>query len=245
MPGNRPPARRVAGRPCAPPRYNHLDMLWVGQFGIEGGEAKERTPWVGAFPDPGRAEDASDIYVIVEPALPGSEEFCADLKNAIGDNFHKKKVSLTGGLLRALEMAHENLREWNRKSIKDHRVAAGVSCLAVHQREAYLAQVAPASAVLYRAGSVFPVAPRIPEASEPLGLLDECRPDFWRFELEDDDRVLLLSPGLAERLSEAELAEALDLPAEEALPDLYRKARGVENCGALLVAALPDETEAP
>jgi serine/threonine protein phosphatase PrpC len=182
--------------------------------------------------------------VIVEPALPGSEEFCGDLKNAIGDNFHKKKVSLTGGLLRALEMAHENLREWNRKSIKDHRVAAGVSCLAIHQHEAYLAQVAPASAVLYRAGSVFPVAPRIPDANEPLGLFDEFRPDFWRFELEEEDRILILSPGLAEKLTEADLSEALAMPAEVALPELYRKARGIENCAALLVAALPEEPEA-
>ncbi len=219
-------------------------MLWVGQFGVEEGEAKEHTPWVGAFPDHGKTEDPSDVYVIVEPALPGSEEFCGDLKNAIGDNFHKKKVSLTGGLLRALEMAHENLREWNRKSIKDHRVAAGVSCLAVHQHEAYLAQVSPASAVLYRAGSVFPVAPRIPDANEPLGLFDEFRPDFWRFEMEEDDRILILSPGLAEKLTEADLSEALALPAEDALPELYRKARGIENCAALLVAALPDEAEA-
>jgi serine/threonine protein phosphatase PrpC len=218
-------------------------MLWVGQFGVEEGEAKEHTPWVGAFPDHGKTEDPSDVYVIVEPALPGSEEFCGDLKNAIGDNFHKKKVSLTGGLLRALEMAHENLREWNRKSIKDHRVAAGVSCLAIHQREAYLAQVAPASAVLYRAGSVFPVAPRIPDANEPLGLFDEFRPDFWRFELEEDDRILILSPGLAEKLTEADLSEALAMPAEDALPDLYRKARGIENCAALLVVALPEEPE--
>lgn len=218
-------------------------MLWVGQFGVEEGEAKEHAPWVGAFPDPGRGEDSSDVYVIVEPALPGSEEFCEDLKNAIGDNFHKRKVSLTGGLLRALEMAHENLREWNRKSIKDHRVAAGVSCLAVHQQEAYLAQVAPASAVLYRAGGVFPIAPRIADANEPLGLFDEFRPDFWHFELEEDDRILVLTPSLAEKLTEADLSEALALPAEEALPELYRKARGVENCAALLVAAVPDDEE--
>jgi serine/threonine protein phosphatase PrpC len=220
-------------------------MIWVGQFGVEQGEAKEHAPWVGAFPDPSRSEDPSDIYVIVEPALPGSEEFCEDLKNAIGDNFHKRKVSLTGGLLRAMEMAHENLREWNRKSIKDHRVAAGVSCLAIYQHDAYLAQVAPASAVLYRAGSVFPVAPRIPDANEPLGLFDEFRPDFWRFELEEDDRILVLTPGLAEKLTEADLSEALALPADEALPELYRKARGIDNCAALLVAAMPDPDETP
>ena len=53
--------------------------LWVGQFGMEGGEARENTSWVGAYPDPGRAEEPSDLYVIVTPALPGSEEFCGVL----------------------------------------------------------------------------------------------------------------------------------------------------------------------
>ncbi len=47
--------------------------LWVGQFGMEGGEAREKTSWVGAYPDPGRAEEPSDLYVLVTPALPGSE----------------------------------------------------------------------------------------------------------------------------------------------------------------------------
>ena len=98
--------------------------------------------------------------------------------------------------------------------------------------------------MLYRAGSVFPVAPRIPDANEPLGLFDEFRPDFWRFDLEEDDRILILSPALAEKLTEADLSEVLAMPAEDALPDLYRKAQGIDNCAALLVAALPDEPEA-
>ena len=67
------------------------------------------------------------------------------MKDAIGDIFHESKASLTGGMLRALRSAHENLRDWNRRSLKEHRVAAGVSCLAMHDNEAYLAQVGPGS----------------------------------------------------------------------------------------------------
>lgn len=216
-------------------------MLWVGQFGIADGAAKEETPWVGVFPDRGRDEDASDLYVVVEPALPGSEEFCAELKTAIGSVFHKSKVSLTGGVLRALKAAHENLREWNRRSLKEHRVAAGVSCLAVHGQEAYLAQVAPASAAVYRDAFLTVLEPTMPDAIEPMGLFEEFWPEFTRFEVREGDRLLLLSPGLAQLLEEDGLTAALGLPTEEVLSALYLKARPLANCGALLVAAVPDE----
>ncbi len=210
-------------------------MLWVGQFGMQDGEAKPETPWVGAFP--GGGEDDADLYLIVEPATPGSEDFCADLKQVIGELFHKEKASLTGGVLRALRGAHENLRDWNRKSIKDHRIAAGVSCIALRGRDAYLAQVAPATAFLFRSGALMRIEPSLPDALEPLGLMEEFRPDFSHFELEDDDRLLILSPRLADAVPEVELTDALARPGEDAVPELYRHARGVADCGALLVAA--------
>ena len=217
-------------------------MLWVGQFGMENGEAKQITPWVGLFPgENGAPEGKADLYLIVEPASPGSEDFCADLKEAIGDLFHKEKASLTGGVLRSLRAAHENLRDWNRQSIKDHRVSAGVSCLALQGKDAYLAQVAPASAVLYRAGAVMRIEPRLPDAMEPLGLHEEFRPEFSRFEMEDDDRLLIMSPHLAVRLSDGDLSEALARPGEDALPEIYKQAKDVPNCGALLVACAEGE----
>ena len=219
-------------------------MLWVGQFGITDGEAREKTPWLGAFPGSGPSDEPSDLYLIVEPATEGSEEFCEELKEAISEVFHNDRLSLTGGLLRALKAAHENLREWNRRSLKDRRVAAGVSCLASRGDigEAYLAQVAPASAAHYRKGELFALEPSLPDASEPLGLYDEFWPQFSRFELEDGDRLLLLSPRLAQAIPAEGLTDALAAPHEEALQALYRHARPLTNCAALLVAVLPDPT---
>jgi hypothetical protein len=220
-------------------------MLWVGQFGIAAGEAREETPWVGVFPeDPAGplagAQDgeSSDLFLIVEPATAGSAEFCEELKEAVGTVFHRSKASLTGGLLRALQAAHENLREWNRQSLKDHRVAAGISCVAVRGHEAYLAQVAPAAAAHLRAGRLQELIPSLPDATEPLGLFDEFWPQFARFDLDPGDRLLLLSPGLARALPPDELAASLALPAEETIPSLYRLARALPDCGAVLVAAV-------
>ena len=186
-------------------------MLWVGQFGIAGGQAQEETPWIGVFPEETRGPDSSDLYLIVEPATADSAEFCAELKEAIGAVFHSTKASITGGLLRALQGAHENLREWNRRSMRDNRVAAGVSCVAVRGREAYLAQVAPASAAFFREGSLRPLQPSLPDATEPLGLFDEFWPEFSQLRdgsrrppaAADASACARLAPGRAGRVAGA------------------------------------------
>jgi len=218
-------------------------MLWIGQFGIADGEAKEDTPWVGIYRDDDREEDPSDLYVLVEPALPGSEEFCGEMKDAIGAIFHDTKASLTGGMLRALRSAHENLRDWNRRSLKEHRVAAGVSCVAVRDGEAFLAQVGPASAAFYHAGKLTKIAPSVPDSVDALGLNEEFWPEFTRIELADGDRLLVLSPGLAEAIPAKEMAAALTLDGEQTLPDLYRRARDQQNAAALLIAAQGEQDQ--
>jgi hypothetical protein len=215
-------------------------MLWVGQFGIADGQAQEETPWIGVFPEETRGPDSSDLYLIVEPATAGSAEFSAELKEAIGTVFHSTKASLTGGLLRALQGAHENLRDWNRRSMRDNRVAAGVSCVAVRGQEAYLAQVAPASAVFYHKGDLRPLQPSLPDAAEPLGLYDEFWPEFSHFEMETGDQLLLLTPALARALPPEEPLASLALAVDGVLPALYRSARSLPDCGAVLVAALAD-----
>lgn len=215
-------------------------MVWIGQFGIVDGEAQEETPWVGIYRDDDRdSDDVVDLYVLVEPALPGSEEFVGEMKDAIGDIFHDTRYSLTGGILRALRSAHENLRDWNRRSLKEHRVAAGISCLALRREEAYLAQVGPARAVFLHQGKLQNIVPQVPEAVEALGLEEEFYPEFSHFDFAPGDRLLMMSPPLIEALEGPELAATLAMSGEQALPLLYDKAQGQENCGAVLVAAAP------
>ena len=219
-------------------------MLWVSKFGIANGEATEDSPWVGAYPDPNRGEGSSDLYVIVQPALPGSEEFCTDLRNAIGETFHKKKVSLTGGLLGALKAAHENLRDWNERSMQEHQIGAGVSVLAVRAREAYLGQAGPASAVFYRDFAATEIVPEFPEAQGLLGVAEEVWPQFTRYELVNGDRFVILTPGLTAKIGEEALAEVLQLPPDLALKDLFRRLRQESLCGAVLIAVEPKPAQA-
>jgi len=220
-------------------------MLWVSKFGIANGEAAEDSPWVGAFPGPDRNEDSSDLYTIVHPALPGSEEFCGDLRDAIGETYHQTKVSLTGGLLKAIKAAHENLRDWNERSMREHQVGAGASVLAIRGREAYLGQAGPASAVFYRDFAASEIVPALPEAQGALGVGDEIWPQFTRYDLVDGDRLVILTPGLVPAIGVETIAEALQLPPDDALKELFRHLRQQPLCGAVLIAAEPDPPEPP
>jgi hypothetical protein len=70
-------------------------------------------------------------------------------------------------------------------------------------------------------------------------MFDEFWPEFSLFEMEEGDRLLLMTPGLAQSLPEEGLGGSLALPADEVLPALYRQANALPDCGAVLVAALP------
>jgi hypothetical protein len=215
-------------------------MLWIGQFAVAGGQVTQETPWIGAYPDHGNGEDTADVYVMVTPALPGSAEFTTEMKDAIGEAFHRERVSLTGGVLRAVHGAHEELQAWNKRSLREHKVAAGVSCVAAGEDQVYLAQVAPSVAVLRRGGAVETLRPGLPEATRPLGLEEDPRPEFTALDLAVGDRVLLVSPELSDALSAEDFGMVLRAPEEDALTELYRRARGIGDCAALLIAVIPD-----
>jgi hypothetical protein len=215
-------------------------MVWAGQFGVVNGQASEETPWVGVYPDQEPDSDGpADLYMILEPALPGSEEFLAEMKDAIADIFHDSRYTLTGGILRALRSAHENLRDWNRRSLKEHRVAAGLSCVATRDGEVFLAQVGPARAALLHQAKLQQFEPTLPESKEPLGLEEEFYPEFHRFEIGAGDRLLITTPSMMQKLAPDSLAQVMAMKGEQALPALYEASRSLDNCGAVLIAGAP------
>src|SRR3990172_2446706 len=114
---------------------------WVGRFAIVQGQPQEEGPHLHSFPRQRPDEEEDELYVLVEPASPGSEEYTGQLVDAIGRMYQQDPLSLTGALLRSLKAAHQQLLEWNQRSLPEHRIGAGVSCLAVRGRTAYLAQV--------------------------------------------------------------------------------------------------------
>jgi hypothetical protein len=215
-------------------------MLWVGQFAIVAGEVKQETPWIGAYPDRGNDDETSDLYVLVTPALPGSAEFCTEMKDVIGEGYHREKISITGGILRCIESAHTELQGWNKRSLREHKVAAGVSVVAAGEESVYLGQVAPAAAILSSREALTIIRPSLAESRLSLGLENDPRPEFTELELDTGDRVLLVSPELTDALSEDDFRSVLGATEEDALTELYRRARDINECAALLIAVVPD-----
>jgi len=213
---------------------------WVGQFGIVQGQALEAGPWQGKFNLHSSSEGPVDLYVLVQPALPGSEEFCGQLVAVVGHLFERQDLSLTGALTKAISAAHENLREWNRRSLREHQVGAGLSCLVVRGTLAYLAQAGPSLAYFRRGAALTRLAPDDPRAGAVLGLAEELRPQLRRYELAPGDLLLVASPSLDEIVDEARLEGLLSRDAEEVLSELYLIARDQPDFSVFLLSCFEE-----
>jgi hypothetical protein len=209
---------------------------WVGRFGIARGQAEEMGPWQGAFTWREPGEEPADLYVLVHPALPGSEEFCGQLVAVIGHLFERQSLSLTGALIKAISAAHENLRDWNRRSLREHQVGAGLSCLVVRGPLAYLAQVGPSLAYYRSGGTLHRLVPQDPQSTTVVGLGEELRPELTRFDLSPGDLVLVTSPGLSDIANDETLDALLATDAEQALSEIYLLTRDLPDFSAFLLS---------
>ena len=209
---------------------------WPGHFGIFQGQVYELGPWQGSFTHPAREGEAIALYVLAEPALPESEEFCGQLVEVVGRLFQGENLSLTGALLRSLRAAHEHLREWNRKSLREHRVGVGASCVAVQDQLAYLAQAGPSLAYHLGGDRLRRLTPQSSEGAAPIGSDGEFFPELSRFELAPDDLLLLASPRLASLADDDLVAGILSRPVDDVLPELYRLTRDLPDFSAFLLA---------
>lgn len=213
---------------------------WVGQFTIVRGQPQEQGPCLGLFPAKRADGEAVDLFILAEPALPGSEAFSRQLIDAVAELFQREHLSITGGLVRALRAAHQTLLDWNRRSLREHQVGAGVSCLAVRNGLAYLAQAGPSLAYIWTGDSLEQIKPELEDAVRPLGMGERIYPEFHRIELKDGMMIILCSPSLSDVLDLAALTEVLKRGSEEAMMELYALTRHMSDFSLLLLAAIAE-----
>jgi len=217
---------------------------WVGRFAMVQGRPQEEGPFLRSFLRQRPDEEEDELYVLVEPASSGSAEYCGQLVDAIGRMYRQDTLSLTGAVARALRGANQQLRDWNERSLRDHQVGAGVSCLAVRGRTAYLAQIGPSAAYQVQDGRFQPVVPE-DGVREPLGQAEQVEPVFNRYQLSPGDLILVASSRIQQILDEQALRSVLLQGADEALAELYRLARDQQEFSLLLLACVVEpETEA-
>lgn len=220
--------------------------IWVGRFAIVEGQPQEESPLLRSFPRQRADEEEDELYVLVEPASPGGKEYCGQLVDAIGRLYGQDTLSMTGAVLRALQAAHQQLRDWNARALRDHRVEAGVSCLTVQDRTAYLAQVGPSVAYHVGDGRFTRIAPE-ESAAEPLGQAEGIAPVFSRHELSPGDLLLIASPRIDELVEEEALRSILLRGGDDALVELFRLARSQQEFSLVLLACVvePETGEVP
>ena len=207
---------------------------WIGRYAIVGGEAREDGP---RLVEHLRLQDEQRVRLLVlaDPVDERSAEFCEEVAAAVADLFVQESLSLTGGLLRALRQAHRNLAEWNGRSLREHRVAVGVTCVAVRGREATVAQAGPGLVYLAGPGGVRRLTTAGTPAARPLGSGDPVEPRFTAVAL-GPSRILALGSAAEDAAAPAAIARALDGDPDRALAALYALTRGVRDLAAALVA---------
>lgn len=216
--------------------------IWVGRYAIVAGDVREHGPWL-VERDTRRDDEELRLLVLVDPVDERSAELAPEVADAVAEMFIKETLSITGGLLRALRQAHINLAEWNRRSLREHRVAVGLTCIAVRGGDATIAQAGPG--VVYIAGpeGVRRLSTEGEDAARPVGGTEAVEPQFFSTPLEGRT-LLVLTANVDQIVGTGAIGEALLAGPERTLAELYRRTRGVEDMTAAVIVEVPDDLAA-
>src|SRR3990170_2846058 len=226
-------------------------QTWVARFVVDQGRVTEEGGLLRTFQRRRLDEPDVDLHILAEPEGAKGDELGAQALDAIGRLFLQDRLSLSGGLLRALGSTNQTLLDWNRRSLPREQVSAGITAAVVSGPVVYLAQAGPSLAFLRRGG---PSALRpgsgqassgrsalrrlVPEdaALTPLGGGD-LEPVLRRIDLAAGDIVLAASPALESVLDAGTLEALLSRGSDEALPELYLMTRDLPRFALFLVTA--------
>jgi serine/threonine protein phosphatase PrpC len=219
---------------------------WVGRFCVADGHVQEEGPWLSSLIRQ-RVDDAPDeLHVVVEPASPASAEYTAQLVDVIAQLYRKDALSLTGALTRALKAAHEHLLDWNAKSLPEHRIGAGASCIALSGPDAYLAQVGPSLAYVRRGdGTVRRLQADGADFDHSLGVMADFMPRLTRIALEPGDLIVLASSGMDRVIPQSHVERILARHQDDVLPEFYLLLKETQNQALVLLSCFEEEHDTP
>jgi sugar lactone lactonase YvrE len=184
------------------------------------------------------------------------KEARAVLEKLEQDYYYDLSAGALGALSKALIDANRRLFHLRRKLQIPKRAGVSVIAVVIRGREAHIAKLGPAAAVILRDGRMFELPPPPPVSEEDprvrqrrvaasLGEALEIEPYTWHGELSAMDRVALVSRNLAHVVGVEELKRALETmrPADavEHLQHLFavRGGRGSDGLLAIELVELP------
>jgi hypothetical protein len=217
---------------------------WVARFVVDHGRVTEEGGRLRSFQRRRLDEPDVDLHVLHEPGGGRGEDLGSQSLDNIGKLFLADRLSLTGGLARALRETHTTLLDWNRRSLPRDQVSIGVTAALVAGNVAYLAQAGPSLLFWLHGGKLRRLEPD-EQGAGPLGE-GEVEPSLRRIELAAGDLVLAASETLETILDEQALGELLARGTEEALPELYLLTRDLPNFALFAIScAETDAAESP
>ncbi|MGH2610373.1 MAG: hypothetical protein ACRDHF_14935, partial [Tepidiformaceae bacterium] len=144
------------------------DALRVGQFAIVDHEPVDRGPNAGVFRGRGPQDDRAELFIVAEGTTPAGEAFAGHVISALGQAFTSLDMSLTGALRRLFLEADQSVRDWNARSVAQHRVSLGLSCFGRRGAQSVIAQAGPTVAYHLSGGRVTAYSPS-DEHARPIG----------------------------------------------------------------------------
>ena len=147
------------------------DGIIFTELHMANGEQQEVSDLVGVAQSPRFSlfkRRRGQLFTVVEPSLPGAEQLCRLMIHTIEDEyFRDSSRTVTSSLRQALSLAGETLRAENAKASSDRQLRVGISCAALRDGEAYIAQSAPGNAFILHDSNVkrvFSTSSLLPDA---------------------------------------------------------------------------------
>ena len=212
--------------------------FWTAQLRIVKGEASEESPEIAFAERYGSGNRRERLYIVAEPARPGSERFIGEMVTRIGEEFLTAEGSLTGTMQSVLRARQAELRDWNRRSLPKDRASYGLSCLLLREDASLLCQLGPSLAYIRHGAAIAQHAPRVSRAARALGIAEIANPEFQRVELGPEGYALLISRAAQAIFSDAVRERLREIPPDEVLPFLYPFLNTLPSVSALVVAPL-------
>ena len=217
--------------------------IWVGRYALVAGDVREHGPWL-VERERRRDDESVRLLVLAEPLDERSAEFCHEVADAVSELFSRESLSMTGGLLRALQQAHDNLAEWNRRSLREHQVAVGLTCVAIRDGEATIAQAGPGIVYVSGAAGAERLSTEGEPSALPLGGPRPLEPRFHTVRLADHE-LLLISSEIERVVDPAAIGQTLAVGPQRALAEFFVYTRSLQDATAVLVADLEGADDAP
>ena len=192
-----------------------------------------------------------NLYVLVETIgnFPDHAQVQQRIIEIAQEYFHTSG-SITAGIRSVIKAANAYLFEENLNAPREQRGVAGVTCVVLKDRDAYIGQLGPA--LLYHIGKgVSQILPRDSTwlTSEtlqdvdisrhpPLGLRRDVEPELFHLRVQEGDMLILASTPLAKLANKDEVIHAVaHRDAHTARTNLQALARG-EDVSALIIEIL-------